>query len=226
MTDTRIQKMIAASIENYDSSKEYKVFLKGVRKKIMITNATNNQTVVYVYEMMAKHDRATNIESDAVNADTKLAVGDSKPFQDSNVMYVPTTAPLVYQHWRKMGRTHYRVMDPGAVWIIEVNVPIRKYFNTSRLISNEVISDPRALRGLTTQTLIRFHGTPASRTDAEGDVTITNARLECCVNEIYTYKAVANSQQKTELENDYLQTGGFDIINDESGLLDTVVNAG
>lgn len=231
LTDYKLYTMLkAVNPSFFPDLNNYMCHIKGMYKKIMITNATNNQTVVYVYEMMSKRDTSTDLDSDADTGDDKMATGDLLPLDQDNVAYTPLSAPKVFKNWRKI-KTFKKIMDPGAVWCINIKIPMNKRFNTtnmrnSQLETNQAPRIPFNHRGLTSQTLVRWHGTPASRTNEEGTVTLAPSRIEYTVAEYYTYKHVNNMRNQTELLKAFnTEPGTMDIINDETATPTTVTTA-
>lgn len=223
LVDQRLYDMFKAANPSFDPSiNNYLAFLKNTAKDIYITNASNNQTVVYVYEMICKRESVNNVLEDAEAGDDKLAGSDVTPLTHTNPGYSPLGAPLVYTNWKKW-KTFKRIMDPGAVWHIRISVPLNRYYNTANLISDNGTNSNKSLRGLSAQTLIRVHGTPASLTAAEGTVVLSPCRVEYTCAEYYTYKMTDKMVNQTELLQGYSTTAGtVDIIQDETGGQDTV----
>lgn len=220
LNDVKMFKCLASVNPSFNPDlRSYVANWKTCIKNIMITNATNNQMVVYVYEMLAKKDLDENLLETAEQADDKLADGDLVPFTETNVAYVPTSAPGVYNRWTKQGRVYYRIMDPGSVWSIKIVTNINKRFNTTNMKNASILgTDVFNHKGITSQTLLRFHGTPASRSNEEGTVTLAPGRLEWTCSETYTFKHVDNMQNQTELMQGFnTNSGTMDIINDETG---------
>lgn len=198
-------------------SANYKMYIKLHHKQFYIVNSCNNQTVVYLYEMLCKRDGDRSILNDANLGDNTLAEGDVVKFTEDDVMYSPLGAPLVYANWKKI-KTMKKILDPGQVWHVSITIPIRKYFNTINLLNE---SAGHCQKYLTSQTLLRAHGTPASYSANEGTVTISPCRIDFTTHEYITYKAVDTMANRTEVNSKLVTSAGaLDLIVPETGIKD------
>lgn len=224
------------------NTRNYTVYISSITKDYMITNATTNQAVVNLYELTAKNTRVPTsnpttgvddnlLEKDFITSDDKLAAGDSAAasLTENDIMFSPMSKPKIYMNWKKF-KCFKKIMDPGAVWHVRVYIPIHKYFNTTNMkttgpADNELSG--QVLRGITTGSIMRVTGTPASATNAEGTVTTTNARLEFVASEKIHFKHVPDMQNKTEHGPRIASAapGGFDHVNPLDGTVDILDTA-
>lgn len=189
--------------------------------EIMLSNLTNTNLRVVIYDVVSRRDRYSNVlptiesEFDAAifeeNDTTGTTTCTALPF---NIF----TADRFTQFFKVLKMTHI-LMAEGQTHSHRVHWAPNKVMN-----GTQITCGGYNIKGLTCFQIIQVYGTPAEISETE-TVTTTDPHLAVVCKKSYRYGYISNNYTTTNLETSLTNEGTCEIIDIASGNPETEVEA-
>lgn len=164
-----------------------KLLLLGIHAENLVTNATSTNTHVIIYDVMARHDGFTTVNTGPGTVFTLggADAGGGAAADYSVVGTSPWNNPRFVSQYQIIKQTPI-ILAPGQVHTHSVNYKPNFIFNKERYISNST----GPIGGLTMYSFAVFHGTPVHDTATESVISTGIAKLDVVRKDSITFKGV------------------------------------